>query len=98
MNCAYNEAGPDTRENMMKKIFILAIAASLSASAGALAADKDEKPTAVPAAKVVETPAMSEIPMMKAQGERMATLMEQLSKESNPEIRRRIMAEAMCPQ
>jgi hypothetical protein len=35
---------------------------------------------------------------MKAQGERMVTLMEQLSKESNPDIRRRIMAEAMCPQ
>lgn len=44
------------------------------------------------------TPQMSEIPVMKQQGERMAGLMEQLSKESDPEVRRRIMAEAMCPQ
>lgn len=43
-------------------------------------------------------PQMSEIPKMKQQGERMAVLMEQLSKESDPEIRRKIMAEAMCPQ
>jgi hypothetical protein len=35
---------------------------------------------------------------MKALGERMAVLMEQLSKESDPEIRRRLMSEAMCPQ
>jgi hypothetical protein len=35
---------------------------------------------------------------MKQQGQRMAVLMEQLSKESNPDIRRRIMSEAMCPQ
>jgi hypothetical protein len=47
---------------------------------------------------VGETPAMSEIPTMKQQGQRMAVLMQQLSKESNPDIRRRIMAEAMCPQ
>jgi hypothetical protein len=44
------------------------------------------------------TPQMSEIPVMKQQGERMAVLMEQLSKESDPEVRRRIMAEAVCPQ
>ena len=70
----------------------------LIVSLGAQAADTEEKPATAPPATVVETPAISEIPMMKAQGERMATLMEQLSKESNPEIRRRIMAEAMCPQ
>lgn len=45
-----------------------------------------------------QTPQMSEIPVMKQQGERMAVLMEQLSKESDPEVRRRIMAEAVCPQ
>ena len=80
---------------MMKTIaiFIAALAATLPCAAA-----EDEKPKAAPPAKLGETPAMSEIPTMKAQGERMATLMEQLSKESNPEIRRRIMAEAMCPQ
>ncbi len=45
-----------------------------------------------------QPPQMSEIPTMKQQGERMAVLMEQLSKESDPEVRRKIMAEAMCPQ
>lgn len=45
-----------------------------------------------------QTPQMSEIPVMKQQGERMAVLMEQLSKESDPEVRRKIMAEAVCPQ
>jgi hypothetical protein len=35
---------------------------------------------------------------MKQQGERMAVLMQQLSKESNRDIRRRIMSEAICPQ
>lgn len=82
----------------MKKRVIIAAVLGLTISVGAPAADPEEKPTATPPTKTVETPAMSEIPVMKAQGERMATLMEQLSKESNPEIRRRIMAEAMCPQ
>ncbi len=82
----------------MKKRVIIAAVLGLTISLGAPAADHEEKPTATPSTKTGETPAMSEIPVMKAQGERMATLMEQLSKESNPEIRRRIMAEAMCPQ
>lgn len=86
----------------MKKLFILVatvgLAFGLGISPGALASDKEEKPAAAPSSKPGETPAMSEIPTMKAQGERMATLMEQLSKESDPEIRRRIMAEAVCPQ
>ena len=38
------------------------------------------------------------IDLQVKQGERMAVLMEQLSKESDPEVRRKIMAEAMCPQ
>ena len=82
----------------MKKTFILITTLSLGLSLGAMAADNEEKLAAAPPAKPGETPAMSEIPTMKAQGERMVTLMEQLSKESNPDIRRRIMAEAMCPQ
>ena len=82
---------------MMKTIAIFVAALTLAATLPCVAAE-DEKPKAAPPAKLGETPAMSKIPTMKAQGERMATLMEQLSKESNPEIRRRIMAEAMCPQ
>ena len=59
---------------------------------------KGDLSTTEPQLSVAQTPTMSEIPTMKQQGERMAVLMEQLSKESNPDIRRRIMAEAMCPQ
>ena len=41
---------------------------------------------------------MSEGPKMKAEGERLAALMEKLQKESDPEARRKIMSEVMCPQ
>ena len=98
MICTYNEVQPDDGELEMKKTFILIATLSLGLSLGAVAADQEEKPAAAPPAKPGETPALSEIPTMKAQGERMVTLMEQLSKESNADIRRRIMAEAMCPQ
>jgi hypothetical protein len=82
---------------MRKNYFIMATIV-LCASLTAQASDKEEKTTPEPQVSVGETPAMSEIPTMKQQGQRMAVLMEQLSKESNPDIRRRIMAEAMCPQ
>jgi hypothetical protein len=82
----------------MKTSYVIIITLMLGASLSAQASDKEEKPTPEPQLSVGQTPAMSEIPTMKQQGERMAVLMQQLSKESNPEIRRRIMAEAMCPQ
>jgi len=82
----------------MKTSYVIVITLMLGASLVAQASDKEEKPTPEPQLSVGETPAMSEIPTMKQQGQRMAVLMEQLSKESNPDIRRRIMAEAMCPQ
>jgi len=82
----------------MKTSYVIIITLMLDASLSAQASDKEEKPTPEPQLSVGQTPAMSEIPTMKQQGERMAVLMQQLSKESNPEIRRRIMAEAMCPQ
>ena len=82
----------------MKTIYVMIATLALVASLSAQASDKEEKPTPEPQISVGETPAMSEIPTMKQQGQRMAVLMEQLSKESNPDIRRRIMAEAVCPQ
>ncbi len=85
---------------MKKRSMFVAVPALVLAmivSLNARAADAEEKPVITPPATVGETPAMSEIPAMKAQGERMATLMEQLSKESNPDIRRGSMAEARCP-
>jgi hypothetical protein len=82
----------------MKTSYVMIATLALVASLSAQASDKEEKPAPEPQISVGETPAMSEIPTMKQQGQRMAVLMEQLSKESNPDIRRRIMAEAMCPQ
>ena len=82
----------------MKTSYVIITALMLAASLTVQASDKEEKPTPEPQLSVGETPAMSEIPTMKQQGQRMAVLMEQLSKESNPDIRRRIMAEAICPQ
>ena len=82
----------------MKTSYVIIITLMLGASLVAQASDKEEKTTPEPQLSIGETPAMSEIPTMKQQGQRMAVLMEQLSKESNPDIRRRIMAEAMCPQ
>ena len=43
-------------------------------------------------------PEMSEIPTMKEQGKRMASLMEKIHEITDPAERKRIMAEAMCPQ
>jgi hypothetical protein len=82
----------------MKTSYVIFTMLVLGATLPAQAADKEEKSTPEPQLSVGQTPAMSEIPTMKQQGERMAVLMQQLSKESNPDIRRRIMAEAMCPQ
>ncbi|MEY4466675.1 MAG: hypothetical protein RIR21_468 [Pseudomonadota bacterium] len=82
----------------MKTNYVIIATLVLAASLTAQASDKEDKPTPEPQISVAETPALSEIPTMKQQGQRMAVLMEQLSKESNPDIRRRIMAEAMCPQ
>ena len=43
-------------------------------------------------------PEMSDIPTMKEQGKRMASLMEKIHEITDPAERKRIMAEAMCPQ
>ena len=60
-------------------------------------ADEQKTPPAQPGPSS-GAPAMSEIPTMKEQGERMAVLMEKLTKETDPAERKRIMAEAICPQ
>jgi len=82
----------------MKTSYVIIATLAFAASLSTQASEKEEKPTPEPQFSVGETPAMSDIPTMKQQGQRMAVLMEQLSKESNLDIRRRIMAEAMCPQ
>ncbi len=60
-------------------------------------ADEQKTPPAQPGT-ASDAPAMSEIPKMKELGERMAVLMEKLTKETDPAERKRIMAEAICPQ
>ena len=82
----------------MKTLSLLIAALVLACGLPALAADQEEKLQAAPPSQISQTPALSEIPKMKEQGKRMAELMEQLTKETNPEIRRRLMSEATCPQ
>lgn len=73
--------------------------ASLLLSIGALA-DNPAASTQQSSASAQANPTlqMSEDPKMKAEGARMAALMAKLQKESDPEERRKIMSEIMCPQ
>ena len=66
----------------------------------AVLADNPSNIAQKPSAGAQTNPAlqMSEDPKMKAEGARMATLMDKLQKESDPEERRKIMSEIMCPQ
>ena len=57
------------------------------------------QPSPAPSAEVPDRRLqMSEDPKMKAEGARLAALMEKLQKESDAEERRKIMSEIMCPQ
>jgi sugar diacid utilization regulator len=80
---------------------IAATLCALALSVSAQAADKEEKAeSAQPAQKASETkrPEMAEMPFMKAEAKRLATLMERLQKETDPAERRKIMAETSCAQ
>lgn len=87
----------------MKPVSLIAALLALGFATAALAEPATESAATRASAEAPrptpgQAPQMSDIPVMKQQGERMAVLMEQLSKESDPEVRRRIMAEAVCPQ
>ncbi len=83
----------------MKKIPLLIVAAGLACAALAHADDAKPQPAASPANPGnANPPQMSELPSIKAESERIAALMEKLSKESDPAERRRIMAEVTCAQ
>lgn len=43
-------------------------------------------------------PGLSDIPMMQAQGKRMAMLMEKIQEITDPAERKRLLSEAICPQ
>lgn len=87
----------------MKNLFVVTCATLLGLTL-AVPTMAEEKPSSAPPAMPSQpgpsgqAPAMSDIPTMKVQGERMATLMERLTKETDPAERKRIMAEAICPQ
>ena len=71
--------------------------------AGLVHAETDDAKAPATASQVSEAAPstqaqLSDNPKMKAEGKRLAALMEKLQKESDPEERRKIMSEAMCPQ
>lgn len=84
---------------MMKKphlLFIVLLAFSHSVLA---AADEDKTPKAdTQAGQTNQAPQMSEIPKMKEQGKRMAELMQKIQDVKDPAERKRMLAEATCPQ
>ncbi len=86
----------------MKTRSLFAAGASLVLCAAALAETSEPQAGAAgqpPAASTgAAAPQLSDNPKMKAEGKRLAALMEKLQKESDPEERRKIMSEAMCPQ
>ncbi len=83
----------------MKKLTMLMSVASLAFAALANAEDgKAPQPADNPAEQAANAPKLSDLPQMKAEGERMAALMEKLAKESDPAERRRIMSELTCAQ
>ena len=67
---------------------------------GSALADNSGGSAQAPSAGTQSRPSaqMSEDPKMKAEGARMAALMEKLQKEGDAEERRKIMSEIMCPQ
>ena len=80
---------------------LAAMLCALALPASSQAADKEEKAESAPPAQTVseaKRPEMAEMPFMKAEAKRLATLMERLQKETDPAERRKIMAETSCAQ
>ncbi len=88
----------------MKILPLLFAAASLMASNVACAENANTPSPSTSSTSQASSPAaaaqpqLSDNPKMQAEGKRLAVLMEKLQKESDPEERRKIMSEAMCPQ
>ena len=86
-----------TRPILAATVFALALALTSPAQAAeAEAKDSDARP--VQNAPESKRPEMAEMPFMKAEAKRLATLMERLQKETDPAERRKIMAETSCAQ
>ena len=85
----------------MNKLSLMIAATSLILGSLAYAENGEAQnatDAASPQASQPAHPQLSDNPKMKAEGKRLAALMEKLQKESDPEERRKIMSEAMCPQ
>lgn len=84
----------------MKILHLLCSASFVIAnSMPAMAADDDKAlKTEAQTEAPTQAPQMSEIPTMKAQGKRMAELMQKIQDVKDPAERKRMLAEAMCPQ
>lgn len=85
----------------MKTLSLFAAGASLMLAAAAFAETAEPQAPAAGQPSTpsgAATPQLSDNPKMQAEGKRLAALMEKLQKESDPDERRKIMSEAMCPQ
>lgn len=78
-------------------ITMLAIA-MLAVAIPAIAADEKEAQGNAQSVTTNQSPQMSEIPKMKEQGKRMAELMQKIQEVKDPAERKRMLAEATCPQ
>lgn len=69
------------------------------ATCATVAADEDKTPQTEPQTEQAsQAPQMSEIPKMKEQGKRIAELMQKIQDVKDPAERKRMLAEATCPQ
>lgn len=88
----------------MKNLHLFIITASLMLAHPVHAESSNDRPApgavSSPVSEAAQTsqPQLSDNPKMKAEGKRLAAVMEKLQKESDPEVRRKLMSEAMCPQ
>lgn len=87
---------------MKRRTLILVMLASLVAALPAFA----EKMETFPPLSKPKTdseaekplPRLSDIPIMREQGKRMAMLMEKIQEVTDPAERKRLLSEAVCPQ
>lgn len=83
----------------MKILHLLCSASLVIIALPAMAADDDKAlKTEAQATPANQAPQMSEIPTMKAQGKRMAELMQKIQDVKDPAERKRMLAEATRPQ
>ena len=83
---------------MQKILPICAVLFFMAACTAAFAEEKESKQAPVQTAQTAAPPQMSEIPTMQEQGKRISALMEKIQTVTDPAERKRMLAEATCPQ